>query len=123
MLQTANPETSNFYLMPTVGLYNEENYTFMNNVLQCLFTLDFFVIFFLKRSYLLKNANQQLCELLNQTLEGMQIQNQVFNAVKLKLHLELTDVNGSSFELLHYLIKTIQRETALDPKDTSNNFK
>ncbi len=55
LLKLINPESANFYLTPTVGLYNEDKYTYLNNLLQCLISLDFFVIFFLKKTYLIKN--------------------------------------------------------------------
>ena len=33
LLKSINPESANFYLTPTVGLYNEDRYTYLNNLL------------------------------------------------------------------------------------------
>jgi ubiquitin C-terminal hydrolase len=60
-LQVSNYEqTNNFYLTPTIGLYNEENYSFLNLALQALFSLELFLIYFLKRKYK-NNKEQKLC--------------------------------------------------------------
>jgi hypothetical protein len=33
LLKSINPDSSNYYLTPTVGLYNEEKFIYLNNLL------------------------------------------------------------------------------------------
>jgi len=41
MIEIHNYDNANsFYLTPTVGLYNEDNYSFINATLQCLFSIE-----------------------------------------------------------------------------------
>lgn len=56
LIEIQNYQNANsYYLTPTVGLYNEDNYSFINSTLQCLLSIEQFVIYFLKKNYKIPN--------------------------------------------------------------------
>ncbi len=106
-LQVSNYEqTSNFYLTPTIGLYNEENYSFLNLALQALFSLEIFLIYFLKRKYK-NNKEQKLCQIFNQTILEMQsqISQNFYNPIHIKTYVDENNMKNDPQILIEHLLK------------------
>ena len=110
-------QANNFYISPSVGLYNEDKYQFLNQSLQALFSIDEFIVYFLRRNYRVKERTQRLCETLTTTLEDIRATDQTgfYNAIQLKFYVEEQfDIRPFPFDVIRHLLAAIKKETRLE---------
>jgi len=75
------------FLLPIIGMEKQVN-PFINSVLQSLFSIEPFVLYFIQKKYKIQGKYQEVCDLFSNTLSQFQNSKETQNCLSFNFYLE-----------------------------------